>query len=37
MGRRSGSKSKYRMPMSQKPDGAVAGSTKKLASLVYQT
>jgi len=30
------SKAKYRMPKSQKPDGAVAGSTKRLASRFYQ-
>ena len=30
------SKSKYRMPVSQMPDGAVAGSTKRLASRYYQ-
>ena len=30
------SKTKYRMPKSQKPDGAVAGSTKRLASRFYQ-
>ena len=30
------SKTKYRMPKCQKPDGAVAGSTKRLASWVYQ-
>jgi len=30
------SKTKYRMPMSQKPDGAVAGSTRRLASRFYQ-
>jgi len=30
------SKSKYRMPKSQKPDGVVAGSTKRLASRFYQ-
>jgi len=30
------SKTKYRMPKSQKPDGAVAGSTKRLASRYYQ-
>jgi len=30
------SKAKYRMPESQKPDGAVAGSTKRLASRYYQ-
>ena len=30
------SKKKYRMPESQKPDGAVAGSTNKLASRFYQ-
>jgi len=29
-------KAKYKMPESQKPDGMVAGSTKKLASRVYQ-
>ena len=30
------SKTKYRMPKSQRPDGAVAGSTKRLASRFYQ-
>ena len=30
------SKTKYHMPESQKPDGAVAGSTKRLASRFYQ-
>jgi len=30
------SKTKYRMPKGQKPDGAVAGSTKRLASRFYQ-
>jgi len=30
------SKKKYRMPDSQKPDGAVANSTKRLASRFYQ-
>jgi len=30
------SKTKYRMPVSQKPEGAVAGSTKRLASRYYQ-
>jgi len=30
------SKAKYRMPKSQKPDGAVAGSTKRLVSRYYQ-
>jgi len=30
------SKMKYRMPRSQRPDGTVAGSTKKLASRFYQ-
>jgi len=30
------SKAKYRMPKSQKPDGVVAGSTKRLASRFYQ-
>jgi len=30
------SKAKYRMPKSQKPDGAVAGRTKRLASRFYQ-
>jgi len=30
------SKKKYRMPKCQKPDGAVAGSTKRLASRFYQ-
>jgi len=30
------SKTKYRMPKSQKPEGAVAGSTKRLASRYYQ-
>ena len=30
------SKTNYRMPKSQKPDGAVAGSTKRLASRFYQ-
>ena len=30
------SKTKYRMPKSQKPDGAVADSTKRLASRYYQ-
>jgi len=30
------SKTKYRMPKRQKPDGAVAGSTKRLASRYYQ-
>jgi len=30
------SKTKYRMPKSQEPDGAVAGSTKRLASRFYQ-
>ena len=30
------SKAKYRMPKSQKPDGTVASSTKKLASRFYQ-
>jgi len=30
------SKAKYRMPKSQKPDGAVADSTKRLASRFYQ-
>jgi len=30
------SKKKYRMPKSQKPDGAVASSTKRLASRFYQ-
>jgi len=30
------SKKKYRMPKSQKPDGAVAGSSKRLASRFYQ-
>ena len=30
------SKTKYRMPKSQKPDGAVAGSSKRLASRFYQ-
>jgi len=29
------SKKKYRMPKRQKPDGAVAGSTKRLASQFY--
>jgi len=29
------SKTKYRMPKSQKSDGAVAGSTKRLASWFY--
>jgi len=27
---------KYRMPISQKPDGAVDSSTKRLASKYYQ-
>ena len=30
------SKKKYRMPESQKPDSAVASSTKRLASRFYQ-
>jgi len=30
------SKAKYRMPKSQKPDGVVAGSSKRLASRFYQ-
>jgi len=30
------SKAKYRMPKSQKPDGVVSGSTKRLASRYYQ-
>ena len=30
------SKTKYHMPKSQKPDGVVAGSTKRLASRYYQ-
>ena len=30
------SRRKYRMPKSQKPDGTVAGSTKRLASRFYQ-
>ena len=30
------SKKKYRMPRSQRPDGVVAGSTKRLASRFYQ-
>jgi len=30
------SKKKYRMPKSQRPDGTVAGGTKRLASRVYQ-
>jgi len=30
------SKKKYRMPKSQKPDGMVAGSSKRLASRFYQ-
>jgi len=30
------SKKKYRLPESQRPDGAVAGSTKRLASRFYQ-
>ena len=30
------SKAKYRMPKSQRPDGAVAGSAKRLASRYYQ-
>jgi hypothetical protein len=30
------SRRKYKMPASQKPDGAVAGSTKRLASRFYQ-
>jgi len=30
------SKTKYRMPASQKPDGTVAGSTERLASRFYQ-
>jgi len=30
------SKKKYKMPESQRPDGAVAGSTKRLASRFYQ-
>jgi hypothetical protein len=30
------SETKYRMPESPKPDGAVAGSTKRLASRFYQ-
>jgi len=30
------SKKKYRMPESQKPDGAVANSTKRLAARFYQ-
>ena len=30
------SKTKYRMPESQKPDGAMAGSTKRHASTYYQ-
>ena len=30
------SKKKYKMPASQKPDGTVAGSTKRLASRFYQ-
>ena len=30
------SKTKYRMPKTQRPDGAVAGSTKRLASRFYQ-
>jgi len=30
------SKSKYRMPKSQRPDGTVAGSSKRLASRYYQ-
>ena len=30
------SKAKYRMPKSQKPDGTVAGSSKRLASRLYQ-
>ena len=29
------SKTKYRMPKSQRPDGTVAGSTKRLASWFY--
>jgi len=29
-------KTKYRMPKSQRPDGTVAGSTKRLASRFYQ-
>jgi len=27
---------KYRMPKSQKPDGAVVGSSKRVASRLYQ-
>ena len=30
------SKQKYKMPESHKPDGTVAGSTKRLASRFYQ-
>jgi len=30
------SKKKYKMPKSQRPDGMVAGSTKRLASRFYQ-
>jgi hypothetical protein len=30
------SKKKYRLPASQKPDGAVAGNTKRVASQFYQ-
>jgi len=30
------SETKYRMPKSQRPDGTVSGSTKRLASRVYQ-
>ena len=30
------SKKKYKMPESQRPDGTVAGSTKRLASRFYQ-
>ena len=30
------SKKKYRLPESQRPDGTVAGSTKRLASRFYQ-
>jgi len=30
------SKKKYRVPKSQRPDGMMAGSTKKLASRIYQ-
>jgi len=30
------SKTKYRMPKSEKPDGTVSGNTKRLASRLYQ-